>query len=292
MPLRNRGLAAAALALALAACAGERRVSEPPRPGQQPPPPRVAPPRGPVPDTPVKVGKPYVVLGITYVPVDDPAYDEVGIASWYGDDFHGGLTANGETYDMDMVGAAHKTLPLPSYAEVTSLRTGKKILVRVNDRGPFVPNRIIDLSRRAAQMLGIDRLGVGPVRVRRVFPAEQDRYALRSGHPAPDPPYATPDELAQGRQRLAVRPPDPKPVVAPMLPPVQAARGWSVQLGAYGDPARAASLAKEIGGYVVPVAGLYRVRVGPFVDEPSATLALAQLGQRGYQGGRLVRPSE
>ncbi|MEH3106784.1 MAG: septal ring lytic transglycosylase RlpA family protein [Sphingomonas fennica] len=288
----NRAGGGLLLALALAACAGERRAP-PPRTSAPPatarPP---AAPRGPVPDTPVKIGKPYTVLGITYTPVDDPAYDEVGIASWYGADFHGGLTANGERYDMDMVGAAHKTMPLPSYAAVTSLRTGRTILVRVNDRGPFVPNRIIDLSRRAAQMLGIDRAGIGPVRVRRVVPAEADRLALRSGSAARDLPYATESELAEGRRRMLARAPDPPPVVPQAIPQTSVTAGWSVQIGAYGDPDRAARLAREVGGQVSQANGLYRVRLGPYPDEPSATLVLAQMGARGYQGARLVKPAQ
>ncbi|WCT75006.1 septal ring lytic transglycosylase RlpA family protein [Sphingomonas naphthae] len=275
--------------LVLAACSsGPRRpepVQRPPARGETP-----RPPRGPVADFPVKVGKPYTVLGITYTPVDDPSYDEVGIASWYGDDFHGGQTANGERYDMDMVGAAHKTMPLPSYAEVTSLRTGKRIIVRVNDRGPFVPNRIIDLSRKAAQMLGIDRAGIGPVRVRRVFPDERDRLALRSGDTARDPAFATSSELDQDRRRLLARAPDPRPVTPQIIAPAMAQSGWYAQVGAYGDPDRAAKVAKDVGGQVTFGEGLYRVRVGPFADEPSATLVLAQLGARGYHGGRLVKP--
>ncbi|PTQ11621.1 septal ring lytic transglycosylase RlpA family lipoprotein [Sphingomonas oleivorans] len=277
---RGRGWASLALALLLAACVSTPR---PPK-GAQP-----RPSRGPVPDAPVKVGKPYQVLGIWYYPADDADYDEVGIASWYGSDFHGGQTANGERYDMDMVGAAHKTLPLPSYVEVTSLRTGRRILVRVNDRGPFVPNRIIDLSRRAAGMLGIDKAGTGPVRVRRIFPGEAERLALRSGRMAAPLPDAGPAELAEARARLAVRAADPQP--RPAIAPTPAiATAWYVQIGAYGELSRAERLAAELGGTVQPVGGLYRVRLGPFEDESSAALMLAQLGSRGYQGARLVRP--
>jgi rare lipoprotein A len=106
-----------------------------------------------VPDTPVKIGRPYQVRGKTYVPADDADYDQVGYASWYGPG-QGGRTANGEKFKQNRVGAAHKTLPLPSYVEVTALATGKRIIVRVNDRGPFVDGRIIDLSRGAAEELG------------------------------------------------------------------------------------------------------------------------------------------
>jgi rare lipoprotein A len=112
-----------------------------------------------------KVGEPYQVNGVWYTPVVDYGYDESGIASWYGADFHGKATANGETYDMNEVTAAHKTLPMPSLARVTNLENGRSLIVRVNDRGPFVPGRIIDLSRRSAQLLGLEGKGTGRVRV-------------------------------------------------------------------------------------------------------------------------------
>lgn len=114
--------------------------------------------------------RPYQVKGVWYTPRYDPDYDEKGIASWYGDQFHNRNTANGEVFDMDAVSAAHKTLPLPSIVEVTDLDTGKTIRVRVNDRGPFVEGRIIDLSKGAAQKLGTYRKGVARVRVRYIGP--------------------------------------------------------------------------------------------------------------------------
>ena len=113
-----------------------------------------------------KVGKPYSINGVTYVPSEDHSYDKVGMASWYGPDFHGKQTANGELFDMDAISAAHPTLPMPSYVHVTNLRNGRTMLVRVNDRGPYKPGRIIDLSRRTAQLLGFDRNGVTEIRVR------------------------------------------------------------------------------------------------------------------------------
>lgn len=131
-------------------------------------------------DAPVKIGNPYQVGGQTYVPSDVPGYDEVGYASWYGAEA-GVTTANGETFNPNGISGAHKTLPLPSYVEVTALDTGRTILVRLNDRGPFVGNRLIDLSRGAAGQLGISADGATPVRVRRVNPPEQERAVLRSG---------------------------------------------------------------------------------------------------------------
>ena len=125
-----------------------------------------------------KVGEPYQVGGVWYTPVEDYRYDETGIASWYGADFHGKATANGETYDMNEVTAAHKTLPMPSLARVTNLENGRSLIVRVNDRGPFVAGRIVDLSRRSAQLLGLEGQGTGKVRVQ-ILPEESRAIAER-----------------------------------------------------------------------------------------------------------------
>jgi rare lipoprotein A len=145
---------------ALAACASPRYATrdEPRAP--------VAKPGQRVPGT----MRPYQINGVWYTPKADPDYDEKGIASWYGEQFHNRNTANGEVFDMELITAAHKTLPLPSIVEVTDLETGKKLRVRVNDRGPFVSGRIIDLSKGAAQKLGIYRKGVARVRVRYIGP--------------------------------------------------------------------------------------------------------------------------
>lgn len=119
-----------------------------------------------------RIGKPYQVGGVWYVPREQPNYDEIGIASWYGPGFHMKATATGETFDMDAVSAAHTTLPLPSMVEVTNLANGRKLVVKVNDRGPFVGDRIIDLSREAARQLGYEREGVTRVRVRYLGPPD------------------------------------------------------------------------------------------------------------------------
>lgn len=118
-----------------------------------------------------KLGRPYHVGGIRYTPRHEPDYAKTGIASWYGKDFHGRLTANGEVYDMYALSAAHPTLPLPSLVEVTNTRNGRRIIVRVNDRGPFKRGRIIDLSYRSAELLGLVRSGTGEVHVRYLGPA-------------------------------------------------------------------------------------------------------------------------
>lgn len=141
-----------------------------------------------------RVGKPYTVAGRVYVPEDDPNYRAEGMASWYGDDFHGRLTANGEVFDMTSLTAAHPTLPIPSYARVTNLSNGKSLIVRVNDRGPYHGNRVIDVSNRASELLEFKGKGVARVRVEYVGRAplegSDDRQlvaTLRTGVPAPSP---------------------------------------------------------------------------------------------------------
>lgn len=118
-----------------------------------------------------KIGAPYTVGGRTYVPAEDPDYDAVGQASWYGEGFHGKPTANGEIFDMKALVAAHPTLPMPSYVLVTNLRNGRTVMLRVNNRGPYSPGRIIDVSHEAARMLGFDDKGVTDVRVKYSGPA-------------------------------------------------------------------------------------------------------------------------
>jgi rare lipoprotein A (peptidoglycan hydrolase) len=134
------------------------------------------------------IGAPYRVAGVWYRPAEQPGYDEVGVASWYGSEFHGRPTADGERFDMYATSAAHTTLPLPSIVEVTNLENGRSIRVRLNDRGPFKPGRIIDLSRSAAQQLGYLDKGLARVRVRYVGPAGQGDsltplYVARASRP-------------------------------------------------------------------------------------------------------------
>jgi|UPI00068DADB5 rare lipoprotein A len=112
-----------------------------------------------------KVGNPYQIQGVWYYPAEDFEYVETGIASWYGPQFHGKPTANGEVFDMNQVSAAHRTLPLPSWVRVTNLENGRSLEVRVNDRGPFAHGRILDMSRRGAQLLGFEKQGTARVKV-------------------------------------------------------------------------------------------------------------------------------
>ena len=141
-----------------------------------------------------RLGKPYNINGRTYVPSDNPSYRAEGVASWYGPDFHGRQTANGELYDMHAISAAHPTMPLPSYARVTNLDNGRSIIVRVNDRGPYVRNRIIDLSIGTAKALNFYGHGLARVRVefvgRAPLEGTDDKLllaTLREGSPAPAP---------------------------------------------------------------------------------------------------------
>ena len=158
--------------------------------------PRVIEPGEPVPKGggTYRVGTPYVVGGRTYVPRFDPHYKAVGLASWYGRDFYGRYTANGEIFDMNSISAANPVMPLPSYARVTNLNNGRSLTVRINDRGPYAHDRVIDLSMRAAVLLGIYRPGTAPVRVEYLGPAplagSDDRVlaaTLRENRPAPLP---------------------------------------------------------------------------------------------------------
>lgn len=141
-----------------------------------------------------RIGKPYVVGGRTYVPEENTNYRAEGLASWYGDDFHGRLTANGEVFDMTSLTAAHPTLPLPCYVRVTNMGNGKSLIVRVNDRGPYHGNRVIDVSHRAATLLDFQTSGIARVRVEYVGRAplegSDDRMlvaTLRTNEPAPAP---------------------------------------------------------------------------------------------------------
>lgn len=246
---------------------------------------------------PVKIGKPYQVYGVWYYPADSRGYDERGIASWYGPGFHALDTANGERYDQDDVTAAHKTLPMPSWVEVENLDNGRRLTVRINDRGPFVAGRIIDLSRKSAQLLGVDRAGTAQVRVRRVFPEAQPmgRVVIAAAGTAL-PPLAT----------TAERPVDalPPPVRTVDLPGAATAKSGGtatkpamgslfVQVAALSDPGRIAWLTGYLSAFGAVVtekspSGLTRVRLGPYTNAGTGNAALAQMRAAGYTDARLV----
>ncbi|SHM61645.1 rare lipoprotein A [Roseibium suaedae] len=162
------------------------------------------------------VGKKYKVAGKWYYPTEDPDYKAVGLASWYGPTFHGRQTANGEVFDKRAITAAHTTMPLPSYARVTNMSNGRSMIVRVNDRGPFHGNRVIDLSERAANLLGTKAAGVAKVKVEYVGPARMDgrdeQYLLAS---LSGPGSVAPGATMPGTMLAQATPPAP---VAPEVP--------------------------------------------------------------------------
>ncbi len=163
------------------------------------------------PDMPAKIGGPYKIGNVTYTPADVAQYDDVGYAGIYGGDVQSRNTANGEIYLPQGVSVAHKTLPLPTYVEITALDTGRTILARVNDRGPFAQDRLIDLSEGAARQLGILGQGIAGVRVRKVNPQEQERSALRNGGTA-SIRTDTPESLLRVLREKLGKVPHPKSV--------------------------------------------------------------------------------
>ncbi len=190
-------------------------------------------------------------------------HDETGMASWYGEELRGNRTASGERFDPDGISAAHPYFPMSSYAEVTSLDTGRSILVRINDRGPFHSNRIIDLSLGAARQLGITGHGAHRVRVRRVDPSEAEKLALQSPPPPP-------------RQAASARiPTGPGP--------------FFLQVASFSSEYRARTLAGKLDATVSSIAGTWRVRLGPYESATKAMAALAPLAARGYPDAVITR---
>ena len=210
--------------------------------------------------------RPYSVFGREYVPATSlRPYKERGVASWYGRKFHGEKTSTGEVYDMYTMTAAHPTLPLPSYARVTNVATGKSVVVRVNDRGPFLHNRVIDLSYAAAHRVGIAQKGSGEVEVEAILPGTATMLAA-----APLPPLATPASAAGA----AIAPSPVEPIPAP-----GAATGYAVQMGAFSSYANAQNFLEhvqnqmataQVEAKVRQVDGLFKVYVGPYADRDEA----------------------
>ena len=232
-------------------------------------------------------------------------------------------TANGEVFAPRQISAAHRTLPLPSYVEVTSLDTGRTILVRVNDRGPFANDRIIDLSRGAAEQLGIVEQGVAGVRVRRVYPPRNDRALLQSGRSAQLRPETGDGLLTVLRERLNSLPkpkvPQRRVVAAPATESDSPASTSSdktasitrlekpenstgnnrvditntafvIQVAAFSSRERAAALATQIGAVVFPNedSSIWRVRYGPYANASSAETDLQKVRQNGYPSARIL----
>jgi len=221
--------------------------------------------------------RPYTVFGREYVPATSlRPYKERGVASWYGRKFHGEKTSTGEIYDMYAMTAAHPTLPLPSYARVTSIATGKSVVVRVNDRGPFLHNRVIDLSYAAANKIGIVQKGSGDVEVEAIIPIETAATSVA----APLPPVAAAPAPASTAISSTVATPAGAPAAESPAPPVAATEsGFVVQLAAFASNANAdnfvARLAPSIASVGVEpkvrqVNGLFRVFVGPYSSRDEA----------------------
>ncbi len=269
-----------------------------------------------------KIGKPYQIEGIWYYPKDEPAYSETGLASWYGDPFHGRKTANGETYDMNQLTAAHKTLPMPTDVRVTNLENGRSIVVTINDRGPFVHGRIIDLSRRAAQLLGVIRNGTAKVRVESILAEQGDVRYLAKAETAPQERTVEAAAPVKGPiKSAALAPPSsvsvaPKPKTTEKIEPVDAKVGQKqvanakpivtqkpvqateiyIQAGAFIDFDNANKLSARLSPlgaakvYQVLVNGqdFYRVRLGPVYDVAEADQLLAKLINNGHTSARIV----
>lgn len=265
-----------------------------------------------------KVGDPYQVAGVWYVPKEQPNYDETGVASWYGDEFNMKPTANGEIFDMAALSAAHTTLPLPSIVEVTNLDNGRKLQVRVNDRGPFVGGRLIDLSHAAARELGYDQKGLAHVRVRYVGPAplggSDVRYASNTPRPAYPttasaplapvapvavaamPAFVPPQPVAVAATPLAPVTPGAEPAAQPVMAAAAPQGVYRVQAGAFSDAANAQRVATQLGGTatVEPVqrngVTLYRVVLQSSSDEGEAWALRDRVAASGYGDARVLRP--
>ncbi len=231
--------------------------------------------------------RPYVALGRTYTPMTSlQPYKARGIASWYGRRYHGKQTSSGEVYDMYAMSAAHTVLPIPSYARVTNLANGKSVVVRVNDRGPFVDGRIIDLSYTAAHRIGVLAGGSAMVEVESIIPGSAGTAATA---PAPRAPKPEPAPVTAAREaEPAAAPPEPAPVPAPQIPIATEAGGYYLQLGAFGSRENAetflARLKAQMGGpgdnlQVYARDGLYRVHAGPYANQGEARASAERITQ-------------
>lgn len=272
-----------------------------------------------------KVGSPYQIKNVWYYPAEDYEYSETGIASWYGPNFHGKKTANGEIYNQNDLTAAHRTLPLPSAVRVTNLENGRSLVLRINDRGPFAHGRIIDVSRRGAQLLGFERNGTAKVRVD-ILPDEsrQLKVAAINGGEQQLQVAASPREavvskpLPAGSGASAGSPPAQSarqaPVqTAPLEPaPAQASRapalpdevdvlpvsptGIYVQAGAFSRLENALRMRDrvfdmgptQISRFAVSGTEIYRVRIGPLDTVDVADATLSQVLNAGVPEARLI----
>ena len=250
-----------------------------------------------------KIGTPYEIEGEWYYPQEDATYDNTGIASWYGPKFHGRRTANGEIFDMDLLTAAHPTLPMPVRAKVTNLENGRSVIVRINDRGPFAKDREIDMSRHAADLLGFKEKGTAKVRVqylgraplydtsgRLIKRQEPDRFIADK----PKTPKEDSKVAAAPVAPVDVRSADGKRVVKP-LPDVEEKR-YAVQVGVFSMRKNAEALQVRLKDFapvkIVEVemggATLYRVKMGGANIRADARLTLERLVAAGHTDAVII----
>lgn len=264
-----------------------------------------------------KVGAPYQINGVWYYPTVDYNYDETGVASWYGEQFDQKYTANGEIFDLNDLTAAHRTLPMPSIVQVTNLANGRMLKLRVNDRGPYARGRVVDVSRRAAQLLGFAANGTALVRVRimkeesiqiaelakrnggdsRVLVAEAPSVAAVAAatgiREAPPPPPAAPINTVSSPVVVAQLPALPEKV---RVVPVTSSSRIFIQAGAFSvreNAQRVQSRIASFGSVQVMTASIkgiemYRVRLGPVASVEEADQLLARVADSGYPEARIV----
>jgi rare lipoprotein A len=264
-----------------------------------------------------KIGKPYQIKGTWYYPAENFKYAETGISSWYGSKFHGKKTANGETYDMNTLTAAHRTLPLPSVVRVINLKNGRSLNLRVNDRGPFARGRIIDVSRRAAQLLGFQRAGTARVRVEIVADESQRLKLAAINGSLPQSEKITGQAVAKKTVRSEpisgnVSPRARRDRAVSSIPrqttdqvvktgtvtnvPTPADSQLFVQAGAFADFANASKVRtrlSRLGPAWVTKARIgrrdyYRVRIGPMQNLESADAVLGQMISSGFPKAQIV----
>ncbi len=252
-----------------------------------------------------KVGTPYVIKGVRYFPEVDGDYDETGVASWYGPGFHTKTTANGETYDQNDLTAAHKTLPMPSYVRVTNLENGRALVLRVNDRGPYAHGRIIDVSKRAAQLLGFENQGTAKVRVRIVDQGTSGFVAEKPVTTQEERDAVSAVPVAKVETNTLAPPPGVAAAPAPVVetpPPAQVAMesvGPSdlfVQAGAFTQYDNANRLAARLLSFgevsiqsaIVGENEFFRVRIGPIPSVEEADIVLGDLIGSGFPESRII----
>jgi rare lipoprotein A len=263
-----------------------------------------------------RVGPPYQANGRWYVPAAEPGYEATGMASWYGPTFHGGRTASGEIYDQEAITAAHPTLPIPSLVQVTNLENGREVIVRVNDRGPFVADRVLDLSHGAAQVLGVERNGTARVHIRYLGPAPRHYGDAAAPPQASAPSSAPPPQSANAEEGPASLLPPPRSQLespapatasavqsvayqAPAPTSVAAGGSYFVQVGAFSDvdnAHRARTAVSSAGQASIDVrrtstgTELFRVRVGPFANRELADAARRDVVALGYAESVVAAP--